>query len=56
MIRPVQFYDPEKAALTKDMTVEAILEFLENVRKMTPEETYWEIHREYVEGFRTGWK
>jgi len=56
MTRPIQFYDPEKDSLTKDMPVEAILEFLEDVRKMTPAETYWEIHREYVEGFRSGWQ
>lgn len=56
MIRPIQFFDPEKYAQTKDMPVEAILEFLENVRKMTPVETYWEIHREYVEGFDKGWR
>jgi len=54
-IRPIQLFDQEKFEQTKDMPVEAILAFLERVRKMTPVETYWEIHREYVKGFEKGW-
>lgn len=51
MNRPIQLYDREKQESLKAMPVSAILEFLENVRRITPIEVYQEIHRDYIAQF-----